>query len=379
MAISGPSGFIGRGLPPTGLAALLARPGLRDALIGTGSALLAQRDQPGSLGGALGRALPVGMQAFQQGQQKAEYEQMLASAPPEMRQLLTMLGPERGIPALLGMMTPKPKADPKVVGKSLVDPTTGEVIFAEPDAPDKPPELPPVLRGIYHGMGIDDPNTATPEQRAQALATFERLEGPAPGTTVNVNAVEGAAGRAIGESVARTIGGDQAAQAAVQTVGTIDRIAQVVSNPKFREVSGPLFGGRFGELRAQFADDPAARELLAEFNTLGGQMTMAQLEAFTGPKTDFEFRQAKRLVLNEPNMTAEEIQAGLRRLREVAVQDAQRWAKRLLALDPERLNFDPQDIAPQLELANQIISTYGENASGAGSSIYQKYPNLRPR
>lgn len=107
MAISGNQGFIGRGLPPTGLAAFLARPGLRDALLATGSGLLAQRDQPGSLGGALGRALPMGMQALQQGQQKAQYEQMLASAPPEMRQLLTMLGPERGVPALMQLTMPK--------------------------------------------------------------------------------------------------------------------------------------------------------------------------------------------------------------------------------------------------------------------------------
>lgn len=352
MAITGNPGFIGRGLPPTGLAALLARPGLRDALLATGSAMLQQADQPGSIGGALGRALPMGMQALQQGKQKAEYEQMLASAPPEMRTLLTMLGPERGIPALMQMMAPKPAPGPVTVGANerLVDPTTGkELLPAAPPEPEKPPAEVQTFREFLK---------MTPEEQAR-WAEFQRAK-QAPGTTVNVAGPEGAASKAIGDAVAKTISGDDAAQSAVQKVGAIDRISQIVSNPKFKNVSGPLFGGTFGELSARFAEDPEARQLLAEFQAVGGQMTMAQLAAFTGPKTDFEFQQARRLAFNDTKMTPEEIRAGLAVYRRAAIADAQKWAKNLLDLDPNRLNFDPRNIAPQLDLAKQILDKYGE-------------------
>lgn len=338
---------------PTGLAGFLAKPGLREALMATGSALMAQSDQPGSLGGALGRALPMGMQAFQQGQQNAEIDAVLESAPPEMQQLLRALPREAQVPALLQMMR---RPAPVAVGANerLVDPGTGETVV---DALPEPEDVPSDIASFraYEAM--------TPEQ--QAAYRQQQAAKRGPGTTVNVNAAEGGIQRAIGEAAFETISGNEAAQAAISKVGAIDRIMEITRDPKFEKVSGPLFGNRWGELAARFSDDPAARQLLAEFNAIGGQMTMDQLEEFTGPKTDFEFRQAKRLVLNDPAMTPAEIQAGLKVHRAAAVEKAKRWADNMLGLDPERLKFDPEDVRPQLDLARQIMGTYG----GASSPV----------
>lgn len=107
MAYNGPASFLPPSQGPGWLAALLQRPGLSDALMATGAALLAQKDQPGSLGGALGRALPMGMQAFQQGQEEARINELMASAPPEMQQLLRALPAGQRGAALFSLLMPK--------------------------------------------------------------------------------------------------------------------------------------------------------------------------------------------------------------------------------------------------------------------------------
>lgn len=162
---------------PTGLAALLARPGLRDALLATGSALMAQSGQQGTLGSALGRALPVGFQAFQQGQQQAETDALIASAPPEMQRLLKSLpGPQRGA-ALLSLLKPQ-KSEAKVVGKSLVDPDSGKAIFTE--APDAPSPTGKEREFAFY-------QSLTPEQKK----LYGEMEAAGKGPMVTVNTGSG--------------------------------------------------------------------------------------------------------------------------------------------------------------------------------------------
>lgn len=353
-AIAGP-----RAAPagPTGIAAFLARPGIRDALLATGSALLSQADQPGSLGGALGRALPFGAQALMQGRQEAEIDALLETAPPEMRQLLKALPSQARVPALLQMMK-KPDLVAVAENERLINPETKEVVV---DA------VPEVVKPSADIQTFRDYLAMSDEEKAAFLKLQELKRGP--GTTVNVNSAEGGIQKAIGEAAYGTITGAKDAQAAVNKVASIDRIIAITSDPKFK--SGPLWGSKVGELSQRFASDPAARELLAEFNAIGGQMTMDQLEAFTGPKTDFEFRQAKRLVLNDATMTAQEIQAGLKVHRAAAVQKAKGWADNMLDLDPSRLKFDPRDVAPQLDLAQTINGKFSGGApatSGGGAA-----------
>ena len=358
-------------LPPSGpggLAGLLAKPGISQALLAFGANMLAESDRPGgSLGGALGRSLPAGVQAFGQGQQEAEVEKLMASAPPEMQQLLRALPPQQRVPALMQMMQ---RPTPVAVGANerLVNPETGAAIVdVAPPPPDKPPAD---IQSFREFLAM------SPEEQG-AYMQFLEAKRP-PGTTVNVGAAEGGVKKAIGDAAFKTIGdGATRAQAAIDKVGAIDRIIDITSNPKFAEVSGPIWGGKVGELSARFKDDPEARQLAAEFMAVGGQMTMAQLEAFTGPKTDFEFQQAKKLVFNDPNMTVEEIQAGLKMHRAVAVEEARRWANDMLDLDPQRLNFDPRDVSRQLGLAETITTTFG--GSGAAPAAAADPLGLRRR
>jgi hypothetical protein len=127
---------IERGAPPQaqqqpgGFSGFMQKPGVIDMLLSTGSALLAQSDQPGSLGGALGRALPVGMQALQQGQQNAALDEVFKDAPPEMQQLVRGLPLAAKAQMALQMMQ-RQAPEPVVVGAGdrLVDRTTGNVLL----------------------------------------------------------------------------------------------------------------------------------------------------------------------------------------------------------------------------------------------------------
>ncbi len=183
---------------PSGLAAFLARPGLRDALLAAGSSLLSQRDQPGSLGSALGRALPVGMQAYQQGQQQSQADSLIAQMPPQMQAMLKMLPPGEQAQALFSLMQPKTPVS-VAPGASLVDPVTGQVRYAAPSAPvavrpggslvdpttgqvtfkspDKPVELPEEVRTAMYFAGLN-PDTATPAEKNAALTRYEAIKNP---------------------------------------------------------------------------------------------------------------------------------------------------------------------------------------------------------
>jgi hypothetical protein len=347
-------GMVQRG--PTGIAALLQRPGLRDALFATGTSMLAQTNAPGGTLGALGQALPMGMMAFQQGKQEAEIDALLESAPPEMKRLLKALPAQARVPALLSMMKPK---EPVKLGKDdrLIEQGTNRVLVdAIPEVEKAPDEV--RTFEAYAAM--------TPEQQANYREFLKAKRGPGNQVTVNTGG-EGGAQKAIGEVVYNTITGAEGAQANLQKVADIDRIVQITQDPEFKKVSGPIMGSKWGELNARFADDPKARELLAEFNAIGGQMTMDQLEEFTGPKTDFEFRQAKRLVLNDPTMTVDEIRSGLKVHRAAAIQDANRWSDRMRGLDPSKLKFDPELLRTEMDLAEQIKRQFP--ASQAGGKV----------
>jgi hypothetical protein len=94
---------------PSGIAKFLATPGIREAMMATGSALLAQADQRGNLAGALGRALPYGAEAFGQAKQRAAYDELVnqlpADTPPQMRAVLGIVDPAQGAAMLMDMMT----------------------------------------------------------------------------------------------------------------------------------------------------------------------------------------------------------------------------------------------------------------------------------
>lgn len=335
----------------------LRRPGVREGLLETGMALMAQSDTPHtSVLGNLGRALPYGVQAGKEAAERHRYDQMLEGAPPQMRQFLKMMDPREGAAFMLqAAMAPPPPRDiyEGTEGQFFeAEPGGGFTQLTEPQAEAEP--LPSDVRTMQWLM----------EQPPEVQESYRAMFGPASGTTVNVNPQPTPFVEAIQQNQAALIQtGAQAAEAASSKIGAIDRVIEITRAPAFRNVSGPIWGGRVGELRSQFADDPTARQLAAEFNAIGGVMTMQQLEAFTGPKTDFEFQQAKRLVLNDTNLTPEEIRAGLEVHRRVAIAEALKWANEMRAVDLRALGADPSLVAPQLQLADQIINRYGNNGA----------------
>ena len=320
------------------------------------------------MAGALGRSLPSGVQAFRQGQQRAEADKALAglNLPPEMAQVLRALDPQMRQQAMASIaLSGPPPVDREI--RDLADGTQGVFENGELVRQVGPRDV-----EAAGDVTFEDYMAMTPQERQEFDQFKAAGRGPVAVTNVNLpqdNALLGA----IGQEKAEVLRGDDTALAAVDKVASIDRIIALTERPEFADVSGPIFGGSFGELRAQFADNPAAREVLAEFNALGGMMTMAQLEAFTGPKTDFEFKQAQRLALNDTSMTPEEIRAGLRVHKAVAEQQAVRWAKDMLQLRiPDEV--DPADFARQMEAAQGIISRFDTSRSNDPRGIRQFLP-----
>lgn len=170
---------------PGGITGFLQRPGIRDAMLATGSALLAQSDQPGSLGGALGRALPVGIEALRSGQQRAALDDAFADAPESMRRLMAGLsqGQRQALAGNLAMqqMTPQAPPAPVTVGANqrLVDPSTGETIVGAMEAPPsfEYRNLPDGRVGVFSdGAMVNTFGEALPEEPPSFsdVSTFRR-------------------------------------------------------------------------------------------------------------------------------------------------------------------------------------------------------------
>jgi hypothetical protein len=173
---------------PTGLAALLQRPGLRDALLATGMGMMSQADQPGSVAGALGRALPMGVQAYQQSRQNAEMDALIAQMPPEMQKVLRMLPPAQKGQALMQLLQPKERKI-TALGKDErgVDEDGNVVVDVAPAAPVAPTakvQLGGVtvdnvpldqVTGVLAGLPQVPPEEMTPYQKEQIKLDRERL------------------------------------------------------------------------------------------------------------------------------------------------------------------------------------------------------------
>ena len=117
-----------------GFSAFMARPGLRDALLQTGLGMMAQRDQPGSFIGALGRAAPAGVQAYQGGQSNAALAAALQGAPGSMQKLMQI---DPRLYMQVQAMQPEKKDPYMAVGGNVFNRQTGTFMQPEPDAGDR--------------------------------------------------------------------------------------------------------------------------------------------------------------------------------------------------------------------------------------------------
>ena len=91
-------------------------------------------------------------------------------------------------------------------------------------------------------------------------------------------------------------------------------------------------------------------------------LTMQKLSQFTGTKSDFEFRQAQRIVMGDATMTPTEIQAGLALLRRVEVEAARKWSTDMNSIDPTRYGFTEKDISRQKEKARSILNRFDQKS-----------------
>ena len=95
---------------PTGLRGFLQAPGTQELLLGLGSRLLAQSDQPGTIGGALGRSIPGAMQDRQGAVDQHEADQALGGLSIAQNRLLKLLPQAKRAEAAFAMQTaPKPE------------------------------------------------------------------------------------------------------------------------------------------------------------------------------------------------------------------------------------------------------------------------------
>ena len=164
---------------PTGLAGLLARPGVRDLLLSIGPALLAQKNTPGlSLGSRLGNAIPGGIQALRGGQRRDALQNAFANAPPEMQKLLSALGPEAQQQFAFGQLQQATQPPPPPSEFTLGE---GDVRFRGDEeiarGPDPEPNVPSDVLLLNHLNSLPE------GERDDAIKTLRSLKS---GTTVNI-------------------------------------------------------------------------------------------------------------------------------------------------------------------------------------------------
>lgn len=326
---------------PTGIAALLADPALQQALIGTGTALLQQSDRPGTLGGALGRALPAGLNAFQEGRRMQEFEELLTGMPESQARVFRLLGPDAGTGALAQMF--------------MQGPPEPELIAPGQDLQD-------ILIELY---GPVDPTTLTPDQVASAAALQQerelaRASAGASSVTIEGERAASAAQGALGtDAIGRLSAARDAAVGATATLGRVGELQKLLTMPEAASVTGP--GSSIKTLAQRFSDDPTAREIAAAFDALAGQNVLAGLEAFTGAISDAEREFLDRIQAGDRDMTVEELQAGLGVLERIQRDIAEGYLSRLDSFDGAAFGIG----AGQLESAHAAESAIVRRGLGA--------------
>ncbi len=337
---------------PTGIAALLADPALQQALLGTGAALLQQSDRPGTLGGALGRALPVGVQAFQEGRRTQEFEELLTGMPESQARVFRLLGPDAGAGALAqSLLAGPPELTAVGANERFVDPVTGEVVLdAVPDVASAPASVDEFLFARENGF----------EGSYTDFLTAKR----SPGVTVNVEgdkAASAAQGALGSDTVGRLAASRDAAVGATNTLGRVRALQGLLDAPEAASVTGP--GSSIKTLAQRFNADPTAREIAAQFDALAGQNVLESLSAFTGAISDAEREFLERIQSGDRDMTVEELRAGLSVIERVQRGIAEGYLQRLDSFDGAAFGLGPG----QLESAHAAEAGLVRQALGGGN------------
>ena len=147
------------------------------------------------------------------------------------------------------------------------------------------------------------------------------------------------------------------------TISRIDQAMQIVNDPEFAKVSGPMSGIRTGARQwftALGFSDGAALVLSAEFDQIMAAEGMAELAGFTGPKTEAEQLIAWSMAMANRDLTAEELKAGLAMRRRMKISEQAVGAERILATQDSLFGENEASRDFHVSQARQIWDLYVE-------------------
>lgn len=328
---------------PSGIAKLLQTPGLNDGLMAFGLNMLASDQKRETFGQSLLRSASAGVGAGREAASREKYEEALAGMPPEMARVMSLLGPERG--ALLmaqGMMAGPPDPVTLAEGAQLRRPDGS--LIAENERPATPEAAPTDVRTMEWLM----------TQPPDVQQSFRELFGPAPATVINTgDRAASSASQALGtDAMSRITSKASAAENAVGIAQNIANAQQVLANPAMAQVTGP--GATIKTVVERFRDDPAARELAAQFDILTSDIMLQTIANFSGALSDRELSFIEKASGADRNMTVEELATGLALLQRITERDMRAYVDEIEAFDPAEFGVTDIQMRQHRQLANRV-------------------------
>lgn len=292
-----------------------------EGMLTAGLATLAS-DRPGLAAVAEGTLL--GRQVGQQAQERAAFSQAIERLPlsAQQRAMLAALPIDMQQKVLAQMMTSE-GAEPKVVGRALVDPTSGEIIYRDPA------ELSGDALFAYRSLGID-PYTATPEQHERAMERVRSLRESGR-TNITVDArppMERALDEVNMKLYDKALEEMQSAQMQLTNLDALDALGRTYGwenlTGRLQSASLPL-RQLAASVGLEIGDVPAQEAFLA----IGNRMALAaRNEGMTGPMSDRDIMFLERMVPRLAN-TPE----GNRLIIEIMRRTAHRRQRRAMEMD----------------------------------------------
>ena len=338
-----------------GIGGYLGGPGVGNAMIGAGGAMLEAAGQSGAtFGGSLGTGLKnFAAERARYGESEMARRQLAQEGQAPLQDLTARQNALMARAAMSGI------TDPVMLQQLMVlagDPKAFEAALADlkPQAAAGPTDL-EELQDKFAWF-----DSLTPERQA-SLNYMQR--NPPSETTINTGDTLtpiAPAEEAMGEWVQNLYGMRQTIEN--QTLPGIDNIDQtldMVNDPRFSEISGVLRGNAAADVVARVQGDPHLLGMIGAFERLGQTRTLQILANFTGAKSNYELDMARKMAQGDRSMSPEEMRTALNLMRRAYIQDAVRWARDIQGLAPIEGAFADVD-AGFRSRSQSILDQYGE-------------------
>ena len=343
-----------------GIGGYLGAPGVGNALIGAGGAMLEAAGQSGAtFGGSLGTGLKnfaaerakyaesemARRQLAQKGQAPlqdltARQQALMALAamrgitdPEVLRQLMVMAGDQKSYEAALEGLEEKPKVSPTGLEEE-------QAILAWYLG------LSEEERDAYNRMGRTPPATQT-----------VTVEGDTPVSPANAGMDAYIQG--VYDGRANTFNN------VMPSLQNVEQTLDLTNHKRFDEVAGVWSGNMIADARLRFQGDPELLGMLGTFERLGSDRALDILRNFTGAKSNFEFQVSEKMAAKDRSMTPAEIRAGLELMRRAHIQEAVRWAQNMVDMGQDvqiQGEYAPVQ-ARFIRDAQSLLDKYGEEES----------------